>query len=344
MGAARDPGPGPGPALKARLRRWLTPPRRLRPTRAGWIFFVVSIGTGFAALNTGNNLLYLVLSLMLAFLVLSGVMSEWALRGIHVRRFLPRELHARTEGAVAIEIRNDQRWLPSYAIVIEDRVIDAGTATASGRTPDRSAGRAFALRVGAGQRVTRSYRLRPTRRGPLRFTQFRVSTRFPFGLFLKSKTLEAPGEVLVYPRLERLAARPAPTATLWGDDAAAAGAGPGAEVAGLRDFAPGDPLRRVHWRSSLRRSQLVVREPEDERSLEWEIRLGTTGVAGADAFEESVSRAASQIVAGLEAGLRIGLRTDAERFAPGAGPRHRTRLLCFLALVQPRSPAAREAA
>jgi uncharacterized protein (DUF58 family) len=305
---------------------------------------VVSIGTGFAALNTGNNLLYLVLSLMLAFLVLSGVMSEWALRGIHVRRFPPRELHARTDGSVAIEIRNDQRWLPSYAIVIEDRVIDPPAPTAARRTPERAAGRAFALRVGAGGRVTRSYRLRPARRGTLRFTQFRVSTRFPFGLFLKSKTLDAPGEVLVYPRLERVPARPAPAATALGDDARASGAGPGSEVAGLRDFAPGDPLRRVHWRASLRRSQLVVRQPEDERSLVWEVRLRTAGAAGAEAFEESVSRAASEIVAGLDAGLCVGLHTDAERFAPEAGARQRARLLSFLALVEPRGAGAREAA
>ena len=60
----------------SRARRWLRPPRTLRPTRAGWSFFALCFGVGFAALNTGNNLLYLVMALMLAFLVLSGVLSE----------------------------------------------------------------------------------------------------------------------------------------------------------------------------------------------------------------------------------------------------------------------------
>ena len=83
-----------GRNLLARVRRWLRPPRRLRPTRAGWSFFAITFGVGFAALNTGNNLLYLVLALMLSFLVLSGVLSESALRGIAVRRRLPRELYA----------------------------------------------------------------------------------------------------------------------------------------------------------------------------------------------------------------------------------------------------------
>ena len=111
MAAARDPGPRTGPALdvpeprsdahwkrraprregflERRLRRWLRPPRTLRPTRAGWVFFALTLGVGLAALNTGNNLMYMVLSLLLSFLVLSGVLSESALRGIQVRRLLP---------------------------------------------------------------------------------------------------------------------------------------------------------------------------------------------------------------------------------------------------------------
>ena len=64
--------PGRVSAGAERVLRWLRPPRTLRPTRAGWAFFAITFGVGFAALNTGNNLLYLVLSLMLAFLVLSG--------------------------------------------------------------------------------------------------------------------------------------------------------------------------------------------------------------------------------------------------------------------------------
>ena len=94
MDSPRNSRTGRRSALTRRLSRWLRPPRTLRPTRAGWIFFALTFGVGFAALNTGNNLLYLVLSLMLAFLVLSGVFSESTLRGIRVRRRLPREFFA----------------------------------------------------------------------------------------------------------------------------------------------------------------------------------------------------------------------------------------------------------
>ena len=118
MDHSRDPRTGPRSALIATLRRWLRPPRKLRPTRAGWVFFALVFGVGFAALNTGNNLLYLVLSLMLSFLVLSGVLSESALRGIQVRRRLPRQIYAGASQAVGLEISNHQQHIPAFAVVV----------------------------------------------------------------------------------------------------------------------------------------------------------------------------------------------------------------------------------
>ena len=59
----------------ARLRRRLRPPRRLRFTREGRIIVLLSVGVGFAAINTGNNLLYLLLGWALSFIIASGVLS-----------------------------------------------------------------------------------------------------------------------------------------------------------------------------------------------------------------------------------------------------------------------------
>jgi uncharacterized protein (DUF58 family) len=137
VGYARNSRADTSPALKRRLNRWLSPPRKLRPTRAGWIFCVLTFGVGFAALNTGNNLLYLVLSLMLGFLVLSGVMSESALRGIRVRRQLPRDLFAGETTAVGLEISNRQLRIPAFAVLVEDRIREEGQEERAGAAPSR---------------------------------------------------------------------------------------------------------------------------------------------------------------------------------------------------------------
>ena len=293
------------------------------------MFFVITFGVGFAALNTGNNLLYLVLSLMLAFLVLSGVLSESALRGIAVRRRLPRELFAQTASSVGLSLENRQRRVASFAIVIEDRVIDAGGG-------ERSAGRVFVLRIGAGAQETSSYRFTPMRRGPLHFTGFHVYTRFPFGLFSKALTLEAPEKALVYPAVEPLPVPPDFGAAREAGDGVTADRGSGALVTALREWEPGDPMRRIHWPASLRRHALLVREVENDHRAEVEVRLRTSGVSAGEAFERAVRWAASEVVALLEAGLRVALRTDAEHLEPQSGPVQRGRLLGFLARVEPR--------
>jgi len=311
----------------SRTRRWLRPPRQLHPTRAGWIFFALTFGVGFAALNTGNNLLYLVLALMLAFLVLSGVLSESSLRGVAVRRHVPRELYAERDAWLSLEIHNRQRRIAAYALVVEDRVRVGGVETA--------AGRCFALRVEPGARELRTYRLRPDRRGPLHFEGFVVFTRFPFGLFSKSLILPAPERVLVYPPIDPIAVPPEFGGRRESGEPLSGPRGRGSQVSGVREFARGDPPRRIHWRASLRVRGLWVREVESEHQGEVEVHLRTARRAPDAAFESDVRSSASEVVAFLDRGLRVGLRTDGEWLAPAAGAHQRARLLGFLARVAP---------
>lgn len=344
MAGARDPGRRRGAALSAapraaaapsslaaRLRvfarRRLRPPRTLRPTRAGWLFFALVFGVGFAALNTGNNLLYLVLSLMLAFLVLSGVLSESALRGIDVVRQLPFEWVAERPGRVVLEVRNAQR-LWAHAIVVEDCAQDR-----AGRP--FPLGRVLALRIAPGGCERRTYTYTPPARGELCFAGLRATTRFPFGLFAKSLWIERPAQVIVYPPLGRAVPPPATSDPQHQGPARPSPSRMATEVSGLRGWARGDPPRRVHWPASWRRGDLLVRDTEGETAGETEVHLRTAGVAPGDAFEEAVARAAAQAEAALRAGLRVGLRTDGAALAPGEGPVHRARLLGHLALVAP---------
>jgi uncharacterized protein (DUF58 family) len=323
------------------MRRWLKPPRTLRPTRAGWAFFAITLGVGLSALNTGNNLMYMVLALLLSFLVLSGVLSESALRGIRIRRRPPSEIFAERPAQVVVEITNDQRHVPAFAVVVEDLVgpdVDAAVP----------AGRAFALRIGPGETEVRSYALTADRRGRLRFAGMRIATRFPFGLFSKAMVVEDVRTTLVYPAVEPTPFRPPLGATHRGGETSTGRGGSSPETGGLRDYANGDPFRRVHWRATLRRGALLVRDQEQERSADHLVRLRTSDAAEDASFESAVSHATSEVVAHLADGFRVALRTDAAKIPAGQGARHRRDLLAFLATVAPdgaRDPQdAREAA
>ncbi len=312
-----------------RSRRRFHPPRSLRATRAGWCFIAIIFGVGFAALNTGNNLLYLVLALMLSFLVLSGLLSEASLRGIRVERRLPRELFARSPNRVVLRIRNDQKHVSSFAILLEDQI-----ETRRGPEP---AGRTFALRLGPGDSLDRSYVFQPDHRGDLRFDRVRISTRFPFGLFVKSAELEAEEAALVYPQIyptpiseqdrhSRLDAEEHRDSAPRGDD-----------VAGLREFMPGDALGRVQWKRSMRSGRLLVGEREGDATREIEVLLRLSQSAPAAVTEDVVARIASEVVNHLDCGLRVGLRSATACFTPAVGFAHRNELLTYLARVTPES-------
>jgi uncharacterized protein (DUF58 family) len=236
-----------------RLRLALRPPRRLTFTRDGRLFVLVAIGVGFAAVNTGNNLLYLLLAWALAFIVASGVLSEKNLRGLAVRRRVPGQVIAGQPFLVEIAVENTKPRLPSYSIEIEDLV--------GGRPLDK---KCYFLKIPVGRTQRTSYRHTFARRGRHVLEGFRVATRYPFALFRKSRDVADATEVLVYPALVPV---PAPTPRARQDGEVRSEAlGRRGEFFGLRQWRDGDDRRDVHWRSSARTGRTMVREYEDERS------------------------------------------------------------------------------
>jgi uncharacterized protein (DUF58 family) len=285
---------------------------------------------GFGALNSGNNLLYLVFSLMLAFLVLSGVLSESALRHLELRRRIPREIFAGAPATFAVEITNASRTVPAFAIVVEDLLQPVEDVESY-----RPFGRSFVLRVAPASTEHRAYRFVAEKRGEARLAGYRVSTRFPFGLFAKAAILDLPASVLVFPTLVPVPADPR-TGTIEGrEPVGRARPESGAEVVGLRAYAPGDSPRRIHWPATLRRGSRVVRQSEEPRASEASVYLATRGPIEGPRFEQNVRRAASEAVSLLAEGARVSLRTDSTWIAAAQGSAQRLRLLDFLARVTP---------
>ena len=301
------------------LRRWLRPPRTLRPTRAGWIFFALTFGVGFAALNTGNNLLYLVLSLMLAFLVLSGVLSESALRGIRVRRRLPRDLFAGTSCS------GGARDLERAAARARLRGGRGGSRHAKATAAERAAG----PRLRAAGRSRARPSCAPTaaaQRGAARpdFHGFRVSTRFPFGLFSKSLTIEAPADVAGLPgrragRASRRASARARETARSGRRRARHGAGAAARPARVR--ADGDSVRRIHWRC-VAAPPPAARDARSRASTRPRSRCACSTARPSTPVSASSARVAGRPRRSWRcstAGDRVSLRTDGPCFAADTG-------------------------
>jgi uncharacterized protein (DUF58 family) len=161
--------------------------RRLSFTRLGRWYVGLTIGIGLAAINTGNNLLFLVLGLLLSSIVVSGLLSETSLRGVRVTRRLPASASVGAPALVGLVAQNGKPRAPSVGLMLREKGGDV-------------AGHGLLLLLGAGRTEEVSYRFTPERRGLHRFDQLEVATRAPFGLFEKSRPLTAPAELVVFPR------------------------------------------------------------------------------------------------------------------------------------------------
>ncbi|HZS37774.1 MAG TPA: DUF58 domain-containing protein [Polyangia bacterium] len=323
-------------AFVARLRRWFRPPRRLQFTREGKYFVGITVGVGFAAINTGNNLLYLLLGMMFSLIIASGVLSEMSLRGLEVTRLPPGRLHARRPVLMGIGLKNKKRRLPSFSIEVEDLVEE--------KPLDK---KCYFLKLPAGRLQHTSYRHSFSRRGRYAFTGFRLSTKFPFALFRKSRIVELQSEVIVFPQLVPMGHPPPPRAHTVGEESRGR-PGRRGEFGGLHEYRHGDDPRDIHWRSTARKGRAMVREYEDESARRVSIFLDNALPGGAacrdeaalDGLERAVSVAASLAADYLERGYAVRVVTRGEAIPWLQGPAQLPRLLRALALLQAAMPEA----
>lgn len=324
---------------EARLRKLLSPPRRLRPTREGWWFIGISVVVGIAALNTGNNLLYLLLGMLLSLILASGILSESTLRGLHIERALPPSIQAGAPSLIGVTVRNDKRRLPSFSVEVEDIV--------AGEPLDK---RCWFLKVPAGRTQRTAYRHAFPRRGLHRFTGVRLGTRFPFALFRKTREIELPTEIVVLPRLHPIDRPPVPQRGLHGEEPQGRLSRRG-EFWGLRELRDGDDRRDVHWPSTARRGRLMVREHEREEARRVTLFLDNALPGGAEcmetrrlaALERAVSLCASLAAWYVERGfaVRVVARGEASPFCAGRLALDRLlRQLALLPTVEPTVPYA----
>jgi uncharacterized protein (DUF58 family) len=297
-------------ARMRRLRVLLRPPRRLRVLRAGGFLISGTLALGFATLNTGNNLLYLLMGALLGTIALSGWLSEHALRDIALRRTVPRAVTVGTPAHLEYSVRNGKRRLPSHGLELRERL--------QAQTPLRcGSGYVAALEPGGSTRVR--VELLPERRGVYALEGLVLGTLFPFGLFAKERDVDLAGTVVVWPRTDRPVRTPRVAAASGRRLRIAATAALGAErgeYRGLREYRPGDDPRDIHWRTTARRGVLMVREYDREAKDEYWIVLDTISATEA-AGEIAIEVAASIIAAAAGRGDRFGLAAGSTRIPPG---------------------------
>ncbi|MEW6720016.1 MAG: DUF58 domain-containing protein [Thermodesulfobacteriota bacterium] len=302
------------------LRRRFRLPRRLRATFEGKAFLLITLGVGIAAINTGNNLLYLALSMNLALVVVSGFLSEWALRRVSLSARGASEAFAGQEAFLAVACSAFGKRFPSVSLTARFRI---GDETLTVRFPD----------IAPRGTATRVVPYLPARRGRLSPAAGTLSTRFPFSLFEKTMDVPIPADLLVYPRPA------APDSRDIGKPKAGLSENPmhagrsGAFPRGARELLPMDPVRNIHWKATARMGRWMVKEREAEIAPAVELRVPVPCPPGE--FEARLSAACGAVLdldrRGIPYRLWIGDRLCADARDTGG----RSSALAALATAQP---------
>ncbi|HKB68509.1 MAG TPA: DUF58 domain-containing protein [Pyrinomonadaceae bacterium] len=329
-------------ARSARLevRRFDLP---MEVTSGGAIFILILVVVGFAAWNTGNNLLFMIFSLLASSLFVGGIAAKASLRDLIVSARFPDHIFAGEAAPVIVTLRNAKRVFPSFSILVEARGPNEVKNNKNGNRGPRFVKRPLAYftyiprRAAAEQRVEQLFQSR----GHVLINGFELSTRFPFGFFRFRRRLRARDvDIVVYPM-------PVPIGDelhllpTYAGRMASVRRGVGQDLFSLRDYQPQDDLRHIDWKATARSRNLTVREftAEDERRIT--IVLDTRDMSDSDEkhflprFEAGVIQAASLLKHFVDerAEIRLMLGDDLGRY--GSGLKHLHGCLRRLALVNP---------
>lgn len=261
-------------------------------TREGFVYLIIIVIIAVAALNTGNNLLFIILASLLAGILVSGILSKIVLSELELEFVLPDHLFAERPMIAHVTLINLKWFFPSFSVIVSGRdvapVKRKKTSRLSVRPPAGLAAHGAGprpLRDITGPRqilgqpvyvpyipprsaVTQPVELTFPRRG--RYTQegFRVGTKFPFGLLGKAHDVSSRREIVVLPNVE-------PTEEFYeilpllGGEIESFSRGQGHDLHAIRDYQESDTARHVDWKATAKVQQLKVREftREDERRL-----------------------------------------------------------------------------
>jgi uncharacterized protein (DUF58 family) len=318
--------------------------RRVTFSREGWyyLFVVVAVFTGTVVRD--SNLMLLLGGMLAGPLLISLWFALRALRNIEIRRELPESVCVGERLVVEISCSNRRSRLANWALLVDDAFQYRGPLTLRRPAPARVL---FPF-VPPGATCRAVYEGAPPVRGRYVFGPLRLSTRFPLGLMRYEKTIDDRQSLTVWPRMGRLTPdglQLEQRSEMGSQRTERRQARREADFYGLRDWRSGDSRRWIHWRSTARRGQIVVRQFDESRSQDLLLLVDLWQPAGADPaagerVETAISFAASLLADTIRrGGRRLALETAGENIYRQQGWASQALLremLDGLALAEPR--------
>ncbi len=283
---------------------------RVKVNLFGLIFIGITVFFGIAAVNTANNLLYLVVSAMLSFMLVSGILSLYNLYGIDVKVIPPQEVYAGRHESFRVILENRKK-VPSLLVYVSSN----GSSEAIPIIFRKSYG---------------SLSLYFDERGLYEKINITIRTNFPVGLFERYYTHTVKVNLVVFPKPTEASVEMGTNegektgyanlrATQRGYD----------EVHGIKEYR-GEPFKLIHWKASAKTGSLYVKDTYTEERKP--IVLSLDLVDGS--LEERISKLAYLTIKFIKEGYPVGLKIGDEHIEPELGEMQKRRILTILALFK----------
>lgn len=305
-----------------------------RFTRRGAFFILIILIIAFSTFNTGNNLLILILSFLLSSLVISGILSNLVLQGLKISLNIPDAIHAGQKAVFFLTLHNLKKVFPSFALKLRGRMDGFEHPSET----DFSLQEKHFPYVRAGEKLKLNLCCEFRKRGVYPVEGFEVTTTFPFGFFGRGRTLEARGNIVVYPVLCDLQTLFLRYPYLQGTEERNR-RGIGSTLYNIREYHAGDSARFVHWKSTAKLSRLMVkdfaREEDTPMHLIFSTYLPDKSDPARRQFEKAVSYIASLSHYYRNKGQKLHFHSGEYHLVMNGGQEDFENLMEYLARVQP---------
>lgn len=286
---------------------------KTRPTREGFFFVLLSLIIGFAALNTGNNLLYVVFGITLSLVAISGIVSMINISSIEISLDSHSDIYALTPGYLWISVKNKKSFIPSYSVTIEIQKSYY-----------------YLESLGAGENERMMVRSFFKDRGPCTLPSVSVSTRYPFGFFKKWVSSKSTEKILVFPKLSEKTESREFTGLKAGENISGVN-GRSSELKSLKNYSQGDSLRDIHWKISAKADRLITKQYFSENSRTVRIDFRPAQLNSSE-LEKYISQKASTYINFLKKGYDVEFVAPDKKFISVARNLRDKSVLTYLAM------------
>ena len=241
---------------------------RVMLPREGMMYLLIMIVAFVGSLIGRNNMLMLVFSIMAGPFILNGWITFTLLKRTRVRRQLPERAMVGEVIPVELTLENRKFWFSSWLMVVRDRLRQKSQLSEPRAETETLEPAVLFASVRPRSSRSACYQLQLNHRGRYLFGPLEVSTRFPIGLVERGFIEPSPGELIVHPRVGRMTPRWRRESQLASEMMLQRSSRAGTfddEFHHLREFRQGDSQRSIHWRTSARLNDLMVREFEQNR-------------------------------------------------------------------------------